>query len=165
MPALPYIALGAMGLGTITSAVSQIQQGKAQKEAYEQNAAIDRQNAIAVEKQADYEEGIQREKTDALKSRQRALYAKAGVDITSGSPLLVMTEDMERAEADALAIRYGGNVKKTEYLNRANLNEYYGGQAETAGKTGAFSTVLSGIGNMGMSYLKLKGKGSQYSLW
>jgi hypothetical protein len=165
MAALPYIAMGMTALGTISSASSQIQQGKAQKEAYEANAAIDRANAVAVEKQAAYEEGIQREKADALKSRQRALYAKAGVDITSGSPLLVMAEDMEKAEMDAQAIRYSGNVKKTSYLNKANLSEFYGEQAESAGKTGAFSTLLSGFGSMGMSYLKYKGKGSQYSLW
>ena len=159
MPAIPYIALGAMALGTVTSAVGQYQQGKAQKEAYEANAAIDRANATAVEKQAAYEEGIQREKADALKSRQRALYAKAGVDISSGSPLLVMAEDMERAEADAQAIRYSGNVKKTSYLNKANLSDFYGEQAYSAGKTGAFSTVLSGFGSMGLGYLKLKGSG------
>ena len=156
MPAIPYIALGVMGLGTVTSAVGQIKQGKAQREAYEQNAEIARQNAIATEKQAAYEESMQREKANALKSRQRALYAKAGVDITSGSPLIVLSEDMERAEADALAIRYGGSVKKTQYLNQANLSDYYGSQAESAGKTGAFSTLLSGFGSMGMGYLGYK---------
>jgi hypothetical protein len=165
MAAIPYIALGITALGTGFSAYGQYQQGKAQREAYEQNAEISRQNAIAAEKQAAYEEGIQREKADALKSRQRALYAKAGVDITSGSPLLVMAEDMEKAEMDAQAIRYSGNVKKTGYLNKANLSEFYGEQAESAGKSGAFSTLLSGFGSMGMNYLKYKGKGSQYSLW
>ena len=156
MAAIPYIALGLTGLGTVTSAVSQYQQGKAQQSAYEQNAEISRQNAVAVEKQAAYEEGIQREKANALKSRQRALYAKAGVDITSGSPLLVMAEDMERAEADAQAIRYGGNVKKTGYLNQANMYDWSGEQAYSAGKTGAFSTILGGLGSMGMNYLMLK---------
>lgn len=165
MAAIPYIALGLAGLGTVTSAVSQYQQGKAQREAYEYNAEISRQNAIAAEKQAAYEEDIQREKANALKSRQRALYAKAGVDITSGSPLLVMMEDMERAEADAMSIRYGGNVKKTQYLNQANVLDWQGGQAEAAGKTGAFGTILGGMGTMGMNYLKYKGKGSYYGYW
>jgi len=159
MAAIPYIVLGITALGTATSAIGQYQQGKAQKEAYEYNAAIERQNAIAAEKSAAHEEDLQREKADALKSRQRALYAKAGVDITSGSPLLVMSEDMERAERDAQAIRYTGNVKKTQHLNQANMYGYYGEQAETAGRTGAFSTILGGIGSMGMNYLKLKGIG------
>ncbi len=160
MAAIPYIVMGFTALGTVTSAMGQIQQGKAQQEAYDTNAEIARQNAINVEKSATYEESIQREKADALKSRQRALYAKAGVDITSGSPLLVMAEDMERAEADAQAIRYAGNVKKTSYLNQANMNEFYGEQAYSAGKTGAFSTILGGIGSMGMNYLQLKGTAS-----
>jgi hypothetical protein len=162
MAAIPYIALGITALGTGFSAYGQYQQGKAQREAYEQNAEISRQNAIAAEKQAAYEEDIQREKANALKSRQRALYAKAGVDITSGSPLLVMAEDMERAEADAQAIRYGGNVKKTQYLNQANMLDWSGEQAYSAGKTGAFSTILGGLGSMGMNYMKYKGKGSYY---
>ena len=49
-----------------------------------------------------YEEAASRERLKKLMGTQRSLYAKAGVDISSGSPLLMLAETAAEGEMEAL---------------------------------------------------------------
>jgi hypothetical protein len=135
---LGLVALGVGIVGTGLSAYSQYQAGAAQKEAYDYNAEI-------VQQKAAYDEAQARDRLRKLMSTQRALYAKAGVDLTSGSPLLVLAQTAAEGEEEAL------NIRRTGY-NEAQLQKYYGSQAKTAGTLGAGSTLLTGLGNLGLAY-------------
>ena len=140
--ALPMIAMGVGLMGTGLSAYGQYRSGQAQEAAYKYNAA-------ATEEKGKYEEARSREKLRHLLGTQRALYAKAGVDITSGSPLLTLMNTATEGEVEALNIRRG-------YQTESKLQKYYGKQAAISGYYGAGSTFLSGLGQAGTEYARYK---------
>jgi len=154
--AIPYV-IAAVGVGM--SAYGQYQSGQAQEKAYKFNAAIAEQDAAAERKKADYEEGQARLRLRQLIGTQRTLYAKAGVDLASGSPLMVLADTAARGEEDLEMIKYGGDVSVARQRNQASLQLFYGKQSRTAGTIGAFGTAAAGFsqayaGYAGMKYAK-----------
>lgn len=135
--AIPYIFAAVSVAGTISSARAQSQAGKDEQAAYNMRAA-------AVERQGAQEEDIVRQRLRKLAAAQRALYAKAGVDLSSGSPLTVLSATAAEGEKEALTIRRGAQEE-------AGFQRYYGAQARAAGKRKATATLLSGLGAAGMS--------------
>jgi hypothetical protein len=99
-----------------------------------------------------WDETISRESSRERISKMIASYAKSGVVLDEGSPLLVMADSAAKAEKDALAIRWGGDVDYTQAINEANLMRFYGKNAAKTGRTQAGVTMLQGIGNAGMAY-------------
>ncbi len=142
--ALPIIAIAASVAGTAMSAIGQYRAGQAQEAANEYNAQITERKAVQ-------EEQASRDRLRKLMGTQRAMYAKAGVNLSSGSPLLVLAETAAEGEKEALNIRYGGQEE-------SNLQRFYGTQAKKAGTIGAASTLLTGLGQAGTSYYDLKKK-------
>ena len=142
--------------GSAASSYSQYRAGQAQQSASEFNAAVNMADAKAVQDQAAYAEKLQRRKSSALMGAQRALYAKAGVSISEGTPLDLLAEQAANAEQDALAIRYAGEVKSTHFINQANANLWQGDQAAEAGKIGAIGTMMSGVGRTANAYATSK---------
>ncbi len=160
--ALPFVIAGAGMAGSMFSAYNQEQAGKAQNSAYQQNAAMAESEAATIRESAKYDEQLQLEAAQRLRSHQRLLYSKAGVDITSGSPLLTMAFDAGIAERDMGTTRYNADVKATKARNQASMYRFYGEEAERAGTTAAYGTILAGIGNSGSSYMSAsRGVGTQ----
>jgi len=126
------------GVGALTSGLSAVQEGRAAGVAHEYSARI-------VERKSAQEEKASREKTRKLLGTQRALFAKAGVDISEGSPLLIMAETAREGEEEALAIRRGGKEE-------ARLERFYGRQAKKAGRMRGISTFLTGLGQTGLGF-------------
>ncbi len=137
MSGMKPILMGLMLAGSTMSAAGTYQSGQAQKEAYEYNANV------ATEK-GKYEEEQSRLRLSRLMGTQRALYAKAGVDLSSGSPLLTLAETAYQGEQEAQNIRRG-------YKSEATINRFYGVQASKAGTMGAISTFTQGLGQAGMA--------------
>ncbi len=152
--AIAALAMSAVGTGV--SALGQYRQGQATEAAQEYNAKVSEANAEAIKAKAAYEEDISRDKLKRLMGTQRALYGKAGVDISSGSPLLVLADTAAQGEKEALAIRYGGDVEATQQKNQARLQRLYGKSAYSSGLIGAGSTFFSGMGQAGMGYAQLR---------
>lgn len=125
-------------VGTGISAYGQHQAGKQAEQAYGYNAQLAREQGAEAER-------VSRRKLKSLLSSQRALYAKAGVDITEGSPLMVLSETAAEGEREALALRRG-------YRSEAYLQELYGKQAGRTGLVGAAGTLLTGLGSAGSNY-------------
>ncbi len=164
------IPIALMAVGTAVSAYGQYRSGQAAEAVGEQNQQIAEYNAKVAEsdaaaskEKAAYDEEQTRRKYASIIGQQRAAYAKAGVDIAEGSPLLVMSQQAEDAERDALAIRYGGAVEQAQNLNRANVYRaqgaqayYQGQQTNTASKIGAMGTIFSGAAQTTMTGMKLK---------
>ncbi len=142
--AIPYIV--SIG-GTLLSSYSQYQSGQTQGQAYNIQGDILESEAVAEKERAEYEEKLQRRKTAALLGQQRSLYAKSGVDIYSGSPLMVMADTAAKGEEEALMIRKGGDVAATSKRNKATLARYYGSQSKKSGMFGAFGSTLEGVGD------------------
>lgn len=157
---LAVVGLVATVASTAMAAYSSYQQGRTQKEAYDYTARINEENARAVKEKTTLEEEQSRERTKRLIGHQRTLYAKAGVNLSSGSPLLTFAETAAEGEEESMAIRAGGNVAGNQELNQETLNRFYGNNAFTAGKIGAATTFLSGLGQAGTAYAQ---GGSGYS--
>lgn len=156
MQAIPFIALGISAVGTGLSAVSQYQQGQTAAAAYEYNAKVAEAEGRARKQKAGLEEEQSREKLKRILGTQRALYAKAGVDITSGSPLLTMMDTAMEGEKEAQLIRYGGEVEEAQAINQARLQRMYGAGARRAGTVGGVSTFFTGLGQAGTQYARIK---------
>ena len=147
-------------IGSLISAQGAKEAGKRAQMAYKYNASINEQNATAIRTKSDWEESQSREKNSKLRSTQRALYAKANVDLSSGSPLLVLAETAGKAEAEAQAIRWGGDVAVAEQRNMATLNRFYGKTAKKAGDTQSNAYIGQAVGQAGetaMNIYKIKG--------
>lgn len=146
------ISLVAGVVGSAMSANAQAQAGEAEKKAYEFNAQLKEQEAEQLKTKAMWDESLSREQSREHIAKMRAMYAKSGVRLDEGSPLLVMADSAAKAEKDALAIRWGGDVDYTQAINEANLMRFYGKNAAKTGRTQAGVTMLQGIGNAGMAY-------------
>ncbi len=159
MPAVPWIVMGAMAVGTMMTAQNQKAAGEAENQAYQANAQMQEQEAKAVETSTNYKAQVQAAEARRMSARQRVLYAKAGVDLGSGSPLLVMAEDAGNAARDVFMTRYAGEVEATKLRNQASLSRFYGDTAEYAGGKEAQATIIQGIGKVGSAYMGTKKPG------
>lgn len=149
------MGIGALGAvisfaGAGVAGMSQIEQGKSQQAMANYNAAVQEQQAKQSEADARSKANAQRAGNQALMSKQRALYAKAGVT-ASGSPLLVQAEQAAVLEMGALDIERTGNVKAAYARSQAELDRMAGKVAKKAGKMQGYSTILMGAGQMLMN--------------
>jgi len=150
MPAALPIALVSMSVGL--SAFGKYQQGQAEDVAYKYNARLLESDAITTREKAEYEAEKSKVETKRLIGEQTIRYAKAGVDISSGSPLMVLAATAAEGKEEEQMIRYTGDVEATKLRNQARMQRYYGSQAKKVGTLGALSTVLGSAGIMyGMS--------------
>lgn len=136
------------GLGVLSSLFSGLSQREAgiqQQRAYDYNANVDlidtNERLVANEQQ--YSE---------LVGRQATAYAAAGVDITRGSPLLMMAATAGRGGRQAEQISEAGN-------EQATLERYYGQLAAYRGTIGGIGTFLSGLGADTATFIKNTGIG------
>lgn len=129
--AAPY-ALGALSLvGASSSAQAQQEAGRAEQDAYNVNAALAKQKG-------EQEEEISRDRLRRLMATQRTLYAKAGVDLSSGSPLSLLVATKAEGEKEALNIRIGAQKE-------AAVDEWSGVLANKTAQTKSRSTLLTGL--------------------
>jgi hypothetical protein len=147
------IAAGIGTVGTIASlagtgvqAYGQYQAGQDQASAQDYNAEVDRNEALAAKDKATQDEILSRERSRRIIGMQRAAYGKAGVDISTGTPLDVMAQAAADAELDALNIRYAGEMLSNKYLNQASQLDWLAPKTATAGILNAGGTILSGAG-------------------
>lgn len=135
-----------------TTLYSTYQTSKVQRQAGEderaarnmQAEALDAQ-AAQVERKGISEEAVSRARLKKLMSSQRALYAKAGVDLSSGSPLTVLAATAYEGDKEAAGIRLNTQEESQGIRSGADLQRFYGRQASKAGRTRAKSTLLSGL--------------------
>lgn len=113
------------GASTGLAAGGKIASGQQQKQAYDYNADVTLLNAAN-------EDVANTEKTTARIGSQASAYAASGVDITRGSPLLIMAATAARGGQQGEQIEQAGDEE-------ASLQRYYG-------KIAAFSGTMSGIG-------------------
>lgn len=144
----------------VYSAYSQAQAGRAARDIAEYNASLLEYQAEVSRKTAKYEEARLRRVAGRVKSRQRALYAKAGVTF-EGSPLEVMKETAAEAETDALMIRYAGETRATGSEMEAISRRWEGRLAERTGYIAAGRTILS----TGAMLYDMYGTGGKSRTW
>jgi hypothetical protein len=146
----------ASAAGAGVSAYSSIQQGKAQQRLNEYNAQVAEQAASDKARDGRIMANAQREQNRRLQARQRALYAKAGVVDTTGSPLLVQLEQAGQLEMAALQTEATSSTEAARLRQQAILDRMSGKAARQAGNLNAGATILQGLGNAASSYGQYK---------
>ena len=154
------ITLGLIIAGGVLTATSQIQQGRAARQQGRTQEAIAQRNALLAERQAEAEQQAaveaarqQEREGKALKGKQRATIAKAGV-LTRGTPLSVIVETAETLDADRLTILREGAISAAQRKGQAGILRAQGAAAKARGKaTGraanlaAAGTILTTVGS------------------
>ncbi len=139
-------------VGIIVSARSQEEAGQVQQQGYEANAEVIEADATVVESEAAYSESQHREKVRRLLATQRSLYAKSGVDLSSGSPLVVLGQTAAEGEEESLQIRRTGQIDALRLRNQAKIQKYYGGTTASAASTTSKATLLTGLGGAALNF-------------
>lgn len=125
---------GFAGIGILSSlfgGIGKYEAGKQEQKAADYNAAITLQNMQA-------KMVASQQKYSQLAGKQGSAYAKAGVDVSSGSPLLMMAATAGRGGAEGEQIREAGTEEAT-------LQQYYGKIAAFQGTVGGIGSFLSGM--------------------
>jgi hypothetical protein len=163
MAAIPLGAM--MAASAAVSAVGAIQQGmaaqaqaQAAQNAANYNATIKRQQAASELQQANAREEQQRRGSRQLLGQQRAALAQAGIG-AGGSALDIEEQSADRAELDALTMRYEGDLRAKGLLAAAEGAEYEGRAAIAAGQNAMTGAYLSA----GASLLSAAGSYKYYS--
>jgi hypothetical protein len=140
----PQSSAGAtFGLGVLSSAVAgygKYESGQQQKQAYDYNAAVITQNTSN-------EVVANQQKFSTLVGRQATGYAAAGVDIASGSPLLIMAATAARGAQQGEQIEQAGT-------EQAALQRYYGKIAAFGGTMAGIGAFLNGVSADATAYSK-----------
>ena len=139
-------AVSAIGT-TAYTAYAQNKQAREQQKLAEYNAqlaTIEARNAEA-EKRAAVQQ--QNRENERLKARQRALYAKAGVQVGAGTPLAVQGEQAAELNMRTNEVARQGSLTASRYLQQANLFKLQGQSARAGGRLQATGTILGGLGN------------------
>jgi hypothetical protein len=140
----PQVTSGAtFGLGVLSSAISgfgKIDSGQQQQAADNYNADITLQNTAN-------KVMVNQQQTSELVGRQAGAYAASGVDIASGSPLLIMIATAARGAQQNEMIEQAGTEE-------AALQRYYGKIAAFGGTMSGIGSFLNGVSSAASAYTK-----------
>lgn len=140
----PQTTAGAtFGLGVVSSAISgfgKIEQGQEQQKAYDYNAAVTTLNT-------DNQMVANQENFTGRIGKQASAYAASGVDITSGSPLLIMAATAARGGQEGEQIEQSGSEE-------AAMQKYYGKIAAFGGTMSGIGSFLNGVSSDASAYTK-----------
>jgi len=167
---LASISAGLQIAGVVNGAFGASRQAEATQNAYNYQAAVNRNNAQIAEWQAQdavtrgaKAEQTQRLKAAQLKGSQRAAFAARGVALDEGSPLAILQDTDYMGEMDALTIR--DNAAREAWGHRTQGANYSGdasmlsARADAESPSGAaFNTLLTGAGAVADSWYRRKTK-------
>ena len=143
-PATQSGAFAGLGvIGSLVSGIGQADAGKQEKAGYDYNAQVELNNMSN-------DMVTNEQKYSQLVGKQATAYAASGVDITRGSPLLMMAATAGRGGRQAEEIYQAGTEAST-------LEQYYGKLAAWKGKVAGIGTFLSGLDKGALGYLNATG--------
>jgi hypothetical protein len=151
-----YTAAAASVASAAATGYSAYSSGQAQKNQAGYNAKVAEAEGEAAEQKAEYDAEQSRRKFKAILGEQVLNYSKAGVDITSGSPLLLLSAQAKEGERERQEIMYEGKTWATRARNQARIYGMTGNSAYRAGQIGAGSSFLSGVANAGSMIYGMK---------
>ncbi len=133
-------------IGGILQGFGSVIQGQKQKEQAYYNAEVAYQSAQATRTGAALTEHQTRKEIKDIISQQRAGYAFAGVNVTTGSPLDVLFESLANAELDVAIGNYNAEVEARQYESGAQISKWEGRQAFYGGiAQGGLTLLQTGV--------------------
>ena len=136
-------SMGVGMVGSLFAGLGQRAAGQQEQAGFDYNAQIDLLNM-------DNEMVANQQRYTQLVGKQATAYAASGVDITRGSPLLMMAATAGRGGRQAAEIYQAGTEQST-------LDKYYGKVAAWKGTVGGIGTFLSGMSRSATGYLAATG--------
>jgi hypothetical protein len=144
-------------IGIAAGTYAQYEQAQTQEKYAKYNAKVAENQAAGERMRAGVAADQQRELHRRVIANQRAQYGASGVDVASGSPLLVIADSARQAELDAQIILSGGEARASGFQSQAALDRFQGRAASQAGYVNAGSTLLSGTSNTYFQYRQYTG--------
>lgn len=141
---VPIISAVGSVVGAFAQSGAQSAAAQAQANAAYYNAAVAQNNANAAMQAAYAEKQSQDRKNRMAVENVRSKYLASGIEL-EGTPLLVLNEEVTQRALESEKILYRGKVQQAQYLNEANMSNYQGNVALSAGQSRADSTLLGGI--------------------
>ena len=146
-----WVAPVAMVAGTMLLAYSAYQEGKTAEEMGQYNQQVAARDEEAKVEAAAHEEVANKQESEKMKARMRALYGKAGVQM-EGTPLEVLGAAAADEEFDTLAIRRTGAVAASRARSTGALYGYEAQAQARSAYTRAGTSLLTGASNVAMMY-------------
>jgi hypothetical protein len=137
-----------LALGAV-QAVSSYQQGEAAKAEADYNATLIEGKAGLIDVQKDIEKGQYQRLKGQVAGKSMAAMAASGV-MASGSPMAVMLDTQKQIELDQAIGQFNLEQQKRYTMAEAENVRRQGRQARTAGRMGAFTSLLSAGANYAM---------------
>lgn len=144
---------------TVAEGYNQYQQGKEQKKAHDANANILRQNAARKRMETSLNEDILRSQNRKQAAKAQAAMSEAGM-ITSATTTGVLGQMGAEQEQNVLNQRYVGETEAVNYMNQANLQNYYGKNAKAQGRNAFKMSFLQAVVNGASAYFGVTGAAS-----
>jgi sRNA-binding protein len=140
VPALAAIGTIVSMAGSLVSGIQAQQMGRAQQQAYEQQARADAQAA-------GYESQQERKRQEAAAAQARAQVGASGVAL-SGSPTEVLLANARENQLEIDAIRYGSSIRQNNLRTQGQIAKMQGNQAMVGAIFKAGGSVVSGLSGM-----------------
>lgn len=161
MSGIEIAAVIASAAATIGQGYSEYKSGKAEKEAYDKNAAILRRNAAQKRLETSLNEDLQRSENRKRISAARAAMGEAGI-LESATSLGALGQMSAEAEQSVLNYRYEGESEAQNYIEQADWQNYYGRAAKAKGKNAfKMSMINTGINLLSSAAFAFGGPGEE----
>lgn len=150
------LAIGGMLAGTTTSAYSQYKQGQAASKMHRYNRAVSLRYAKAIREIKAHEISTFLRQAKKFFPKQKVVAAAAGLE-TSGTVLSVMKETRAKILEQTEIMQYERDMEIAQIKAGADISGMRASLAASAGRFGAFSTILTGVAQVGMMSYKYGG--------
>lgn len=145
MATIAIVGIAVTVLAAAASAYMQYEQAQAQSQVLKYNAR-EAQKQAEIERQKNLFAAKQQAEADRrTRAAARALQGVSGVEVGTGSSLLVDLDSAKQAELNFQAIRYYGDVRVRALTAQAALDRAQAGNVSKMGTIGAGATLLGGV--------------------
>lgn len=141
--------------GTLQAGEAASAQAEAQSAQAEVEAKLAEGQAIQEELRGVEEERLRREAGEELSARQRAQFAKGGVRVGEGTPLLVLADTLLDTTEDIQAIQQTTEAAASAFRSQAQTFRLQaltfrgvGAEAEAASRIEAGTSLISGLSSL-----------------
>ena len=135
-------------IGLALQATSTLQAGAAEKRAADVEATLGEAQAAQETARAADEEVRRRRAATKLAGAQRAGFAGQGIDISTGTPLLVVAETLLESQEDVEAIRETGRARAKTFISKAQTFREFGKQAQRTSRIQAGASLFTGLSRL-----------------
>jgi len=155
--ALASLAVSAIGAGV--SAFGQMQQGKTANKIAQRNAEIERRNAKIAKDNARFNADLRKKRGRDERGSTISSLGSQGVQVFDGDNFGLLAEQDFVTDLEAQVIERGGQIDSDNLNARATITSAQGTAAESAGKFGAGTTLLTTAGSAGLGFAQFKAQG------